>query len=181
MSRTLPHAGVAALLLLFPAASDADPFPGAWSLLPGPRSLSAQVLLPAGQEPRPVCEDWDEPESVLEASFFYVATAQEVADCIEAGLAVTRPGLGGDYPLHTASAHSADTAVIGVLLRAGADVDARGNRDYAPLHVAALRNPSAFPALLELGADPEAVDDEGRTPMDYAQQNPLLRNLLREP
>ena len=43
------------------------------------------------------------------------------------------------------------------------------------LHAAALRNPVVFPMLLKLGADPEALDRDGRTPMDYAVDNLWLQ------
>ncbi|MYG81848.1 MAG: hypothetical protein F4187_08860 [Gemmatimonadetes bacterium] len=43
------------------------------------------------------------------------------------------------------------------------------------LHYAALHIPRAFPLLLRLGADPEVRDAEGKTPMDYARENPALQ------
>ena len=47
-----------------------------------------------------------------------------------------------------------------------------------PLHVAAMRaRPAAFLALLEAGADPEALDGSGKTPMDYAREQKALQEL----
>ena len=40
-----------------------------------------------------------------------------------------------------------------------------------------MRNPVNFPALLRLGADPNALDDEGKTPLDYARENEALQGL----
>ena len=151
----------------------------------GTPRLSGQASLP-GQDSGPVCEDRDEPRFLLDESFFYVATAEEVTECIEAGLDVTRPGLAGDTPLHMASAHSGDTAVINVLLRAGAEVGARGNSGATPLHATASRNDrdnAADPTgcdnwntrvigrtLLESGADVQARDGSGRTPLHAAAE-----------
>jgi len=46
------------------------------------------------------------------------------------------------------------------LIRAGADLELRNAMGQTALHIAARHGPIAFPALLELGADPGAVDDE---------------------
>ena len=46
-----------------------------------------------------------------------------------------------------------------------------------PLHAAAQTHPAVFPLLLRLGADPNARDDSGRTPVDYALENRSLQGL----
>ena len=85
--------------------------------------------------------------------------------------------LGHNSPLHLAALFNSEPAVLEALVRSGADLELRSRSGQTALHIAARYNPVAFPALLALGADTGVVDDEGRTPMDYASLNKTLHGL----
>ena len=105
------------------------------------------------------------------------------AALIEAGADIHARQGDGPTPLHDARSPE----VIVLLLEAGADINARATYDgwrqpngseMTPLHVAArLGNAAAFMALLAAGADPEALDVDDRTPMDYAREHEALKEL----
>lgn len=78
-------------------------------------------------------------------------------------------------PVHLAASNNPNPAVIEAIVRAGADLERTGWSGQTVLHRAATYIPRAFPLLLRLGADPEALDAEGKTPMDYARENRALR------
>ena len=121
------------------------------------------------------CDDWNT------GRFFRNATAETVAECLEAGAnlnARAEAGVlgrdGGATPLHLASRYCRDPGAVTVLLAAGADVHARDLKGATPLHVAAgvYRNPRVFTQLVEGGADLNARDDSGNTPLHVAWTNP---------
>ena len=67
-------------------------------------------------------------------------------------------------------------------LDGGADVMARTDTGWTPLHSAALAGtvtfnakPANIQALLDAGADAKAKNKEGRTPWDFAQENDKLK------
>ncbi|MEZ5360566.1 MAG: ankyrin repeat domain-containing protein [Candidatus Zixiibacteriota bacterium] len=89
--------------------------------------------------------------------------------------------------------------VLGLLLDAGADVNAKGNCNRTPLHLIAISDPYYDPAedpsflypmdtsivnyLLSKGGDKTAVDAFGKTPLDYAREcghNDIAAILERE-
>ena len=61
------------------------------------------------------------------------------------------------------------TNCLTLLLRYGADIEARADGGQTPLHKAARwYNPEAAVTLLEHGADTQAVDEDGSTPCQIA-------------
>jgi len=92
--------------------------------------------------------------------------------------------------LHRAT-FNRNPAVAEVLIAAGADLDelhnepGMPNRQGTPLHWAVRNagrsNIAVVELLLEAGADPNAEDDDGKTPLDYAEAtgNAAMANLLR--
>ncbi len=156
------------------------------------RPAAAMRLLELGADPSArdaagnladptVCEHWET------ATFFAVASVNDVASCIEAG-ADPRPAPGteeGNWSrvLHLALVHARDPAVITTLIQAGADVHARDRFRYTPLHKAAENGtPASVRALLQAGADPHARSRQldwfffqfrgGPTPLHSAAANP---------
>jgi RNA polymerase sigma factor (sigma-70 family) len=92
------------------------------------------------------------------------------------------PLSGGFTALHRAAADGA-TALIELLLQAGAAIDARSNYGETPLHSAVAANhPEAVALLLSRGADPNAALPNGLTPLHWAVMRgyqPLIAALLR--
>lgn len=71
----------------------------------------------------------------------------------------------------SAAIQQATDRIIGLLVQAGVDVNARDIRGNAPLHEAALGdrgNPTAIRALLKYGADPDLPNGTGETPLMIA-------------
>lgn len=72
--------------------------------------------------------------------------------------------------LHAGLAGRADLRIVGRLLAAGADVNARAAGGYTPLHIAAFRDEVALVnTLLAHGASAEARADDGKTALSIAE------------
>lgn len=60
--------------------------------------------------------------------------------------------------------------MMSLLLRMGADVNAKGAWDLTPLHYAVVfDHPDIVSGLLGAGADPNITDANGRTALDHAR------------
>lgn len=105
------------------------------------------------------------------AAFF--GRAMAVTRLLDAGadLAALSANTMANTPLHAAIAGRTDFSTIEVLVRRGADPNARGGAGYTPIHLAASRG--ALPVielLLSAGADPGARTEDGRTAAEIAEQ-----------
>jgi len=79
--------------------------------------------------------------------------------------ASTADGSTGKTPLHYARSDKA----VRILVRKGADINAKDRKGRTPLHYAAEGSGSAVEELLASGADVNAKDGEGFTPLHYAR------------
>lgn len=68
-------------------------------------------------------------------------------------------------------------AMVMALVDAGANLEARAERGWTPLHAAAAKtdNPAVVEALLDAGANPAERNERGRTPFYYAKRNEALK------
>ena len=83
-------------------------------------------------------------------------------------------------PLHSAVA-GGDEGIVADLLAHGADVEARQEFGFTPLHNAAAGNETIVRLLLDRGADRTARSDSGKTPEVIARERgrPAAAELLR--
>lgn len=79
-------------------------------------------------------------------------------------------GARGGTPLHSAAFWGRDIAAA-LLINAGADVNARGDKGSTPLHSAArLTNVRMAKLLLDNGALIDPMDNNGETPLDWCRE-----------
>lgn len=97
---------------------------------------------------------------------------------LEAGAEVDARSSEGMTPLMYAAMLNQNPEIIRVLLEAGADVNARDNDGWTPLMWAAMlnENPEVVRVLLEAGADATLTNSLGKKAIDYARENPALKD-----
>ncbi|MEJ2346207.1 MAG: ankyrin repeat domain-containing protein [Gammaproteobacteria bacterium] len=89
----------------------------------------------------------------------------------------------GDTPLHSA-AIMGDEAAAALLIKAGADIDAKGEDGYTPLHEAVQQDSvqqdriGVVALLLEHGANVYAKNDDGDDALAFSRLNPAIYDVL---
>ena len=138
--------------------------------------------LDAGEDPnRP---DKDNPE--FQMTPLSAAARNLDAECIELLLAAGadhRPGGYCDHTaLHWAAMGQTWPGAVKLLVKAGADLEAKDWEGCTPLHRAAQYSKGTecrvVAALLDLGADPRALDNNGKTPAQTSETK-NARDLLK--
>jgi uncharacterized protein len=117
------------------------------------------------------------------ASFFGQAKAVELLLARGASPAVVSTNTTGNTPLHAALA-GGHTMVAGLLIGAGADVNASSAGGWRPLHLAVNGGHADVVTLLVgQGAEVNAANDAGQTPLAVAiqkNQKSIVEFLLRQ-
>jgi len=95
---------------------------------------------------------------------------------VSAGADINSRSKSGETALFYAAQFNPNPAMIATLLTAGGGLEDRDELGRTPLMAAALRssNPAVITALLKAGADAKAKSSDGKTVIDYAQDNPSL-------
>jgi ankyrin repeat protein len=98
-------------------------------------------------------------------------SVQEVEDLISIGAATDIQDSQRDQPLHYAASRALEV-ILRLLLKRGANINAKGRAGMTPLHMS-LRFPKIFKALLKMGPTISAQDDQGDTPLHLALSSTL--------
>lgn len=102
---------------------------------------------------------------------------QDMLDQFAGGIVNARDNI--DARAITWAAYCGHTEVVELLLQRGADIDAGGTENRPALSWAISGNHHETAAtLINRGASLEVKDDHGRTPVDYAQNNPGMMAMI---
>ena len=113
------------------------------------------------------CKGWETED------YFRMASLKEVIACLDTGVDVRMQDGNNATALHRAAVHTADPAIIEVLIKAGSLPMRRVGDGRTALHLASEfnDNPSIIQALLNVGADVKAEDKSGNTPLHCAARS----------
>lgn len=104
------------------------------------------------------------------AAFFGHTKLTELLLSRDANVAALSRNSNGNTPLHAALAGN-HKFVAGLLMGAGADVNAADAGQWRPLHIAAVNNNlDAMRTLIAQGADVSAANADGKTALSLAQE-----------
>lgn len=104
-------------------------------------------------------------------------SAQEVEDLLSLGAATDIQDSQRDQPLHYAASRALE-GILRLLLKRGANINAKGRAGMTPLHMS-LRFPKIFKALLQMDPAISAQDDQGDTPLHLALSSTLTDRPLK--
>lgn len=124
-------------------------------------------------------------------NFWENITPEDVQDCINAGEDVNAQDKDGNTPLHKIAGFNQNPKVIDALLNADTDVkvdrEVHNKNGDTPLHFATWnkieendwdKNPQMITPLLNKGANPNAQNDDGQTPLHVAAQYSKTTELI---
>jgi ankyrin repeat protein len=122
---------------------------------------TVRVLVAAGADVRlPSRRDQVTPLAHAQAKGF-----DEIGEVLKAALDSKKPSKQAATRRLLAAAEDGDATAVALALRAGADLEARDDRERTPLLLAVTENQLSVARLLVyLGADPDALDDRHDTP-----------------
>ena len=115
--------------------------------------------------------------SSMMAASMMGSDAQVIRVLIEAGADVNMKGREGFSSLMLAAAHSQNPEVVLALVEAGAELEELDKNGLTPLMFAALMgsNAEVVSVLLKSGADPLAKSPDGKSVLNYVEENEKLK------